>query len=165
MLKFVKCSSWWKWSRRGWRSWRRRWRRRCWGGGGSTGRRLCQWEEDDQWASICIQARKIFRCILGTITLTKMDEFSENFQTFFCPPPPPNTSENYVALFSGGAKICNKTFLDRRDPTPPSPHFSRKFIVFPLKITEKICNEIFWIGNDLPFGSFPKIHWICNSYR
>ena len=46
----------------------------------------------------------------GVTICTKFDEFSEN----------------YVALFSRGPKICNEIHSDWRDPPP----FFRKFIVF-----------------------------------
>ena len=62
---------------------------------------------------------------LGTITPTKFNEFSENFQTA-SDPSPTIFSENNVALFSGGPKICNEIHSDWRDPPP----FFRKFIVF-----------------------------------
>ena len=39
---------------------------------------------------------------------------------------------------------------------PPSPLLFRKFLVFPLKITEKICNDFF--GSEVFFWSFPKSH-------
>ena len=47
--------------------------------------------------------------------------------------------------------------------TPPLPPFWTFFPKFTTKIyrfeTKKICNVIFWIGNDPPpFGSFPKKH-------
>ena len=70
---------------------------------------------------------------LGTIAWTILDEFSENFQTA-SDPPPALVSENYVALFSGGPKICNEIHSDWRDPPP----FFRKFIVFtPPKLPKK----------------------------
>ena len=88
-----------------------------------------------KWSKVSLFQRNVIICdrnivqfpphILGTITLTKMDQFSENFQMAS---PPALISENYVALFLGGAKICNK-FLDRRDPPPPLEVF-RKLIHF-----------------------------------
>ena len=68
-------------------------------------------------------------CIVGA---NKMDNKHETLS-------PALVSENYVALFfRGGTKICND-FFGLECPPPPFP---RKFIAFPLKITQKICNEI-----------------------
>ena len=129
-------------------------------------------DQSDVWTK-----SSILEFCLGTPGPTKTDEFSENFQTA----SPPLVSENYVALFSGGAKICNKIF--RIGVTPPlfrkfatkffgvewtPPPFSRKFIVFPLKITKK-CSFIIlksatkFFGSEMtppspPIGNFPKIH-------
>ena len=46
---------------------------------------------------------------LGKTVIAILDEFSENFQTA-SDPPPALVSENYVAFFSGGTKICNEIF-------------------------------------------------------
>ena len=62
---------------------------------------------------------------LGTPPLTKMDEISENFQT--ASDPPALVSENYVALFSGGAKICNEIFRIGVSPPPLFPENSSFF--------------------------------------
>ena len=93
------------------------------------------------------QSLIIFR--LGSINCTKIGKFSENFQTASDPPPSPTEfSENYVALFSGGPKICYEIHSDWRDPP-----FFRKFIVFTPPKLPKNRNKIFW-----SLGSFPKIH-------
>ena len=60
-------------------------------------------------------------------------------------PPPALVSENNVAFFREVLKSATK-FFGLEWP----PLLFQKFIVFPLKITEKICNKIFWIGNDPP---------------
>ena len=77
--------------------------------------------------------------ILGTITCNRFDEFSEN----------------YVALFLGGPKICNEIHSELRDPPP----FFRKIQRFySPKNTEKTATKFF--GSEMtppPFGSFPKI--------
>ena len=89
----------------------------------------------------------------------KLDVFLENSQTAFDPPPLPIFG-NYIALFF--AKVCKYAltcvnlqwnFLDWRWP-PPLPPFWTFFPKFTTKIyrfeTKKICNVIFWIGNDPP---------------
>ena len=78
--------------------------------------------------------------------------FWMNFQKTSKRPLTALVSENYVTLFFGGTKICNKIF--RIEVTPP---FSENSSFFPLKITRKICN-FFWMGKSPPLGSFPKIH-------
>ena len=95
--------------------------------------------------------------------------FSPKWMFFWKTPKRP--FGNYIALFF--AKVCKYAltcvnlqwnFLDWRWP-PPSPPFWTFFPKFTTKIyrfeTKKICNVIFWIGNDPPpppFGSFPKKH-------
>ena len=75
------------------------------------------------------------------------------------PLPPTLFSENYVALFSGGPKICNEIHLDWRDPP-----FSRKFIVFtPPKLPKKPQQNFLDRKWPPPFGSFPKIHPKCST--
>ena len=66
----------------------------------------------------------VYLCIKGTFAWNRIEEFSENLQT--ASDPPPLVSENYVALFLGGPKICNEIHSDWRAPPP----FFRNFIVF-----------------------------------
>ena len=62
------------------------------------------------------------------------------------PYPPTLFSENNVALFSGGPKICNEIHSDWRDPPP----FSENSLFLPPQNFRKNRNEIFRIGNDPP---------------
>ena len=66
-----------------------------------------------------------------------------------CFPPLTLFSENNVALFSGGPKICNEIHLDWRDPPP----FSENSLFLPPQNFRKNPNEIFRIGNDPPSPS------------
>ena len=56
-------------------------------------------------------------------------------------PPPALVSENYVALFSGGPKICNEIHSDWRDPPPFSENSSflppQNFLFF-CKVVEQV---------------------------
>ena len=66
--------------------------------------------------------------------------------------PPPSFRKTMLRFLA-------PNFSDWSNPAPPFPENSW---LFSLKITAKICNIIFWNGNDAPplspFGSFPKIH-------
>ena len=63
---------------------------------------------------------------LGKGGATKLDEFLENFQTAF--DPPPSFSENYIAILSKRSKICYINFWIENDPPPLE--CSQKFLRF-----------------------------------
>ena len=93
---------------------------------------------------------------LGTTVAPKMDVFLENFQTALIPPPRPFLEitlrffpENPLSMRKFAMKYFGLAM------TPPSPPLFGNYIaLFFSKIyrfeTNKICNVIFWIGNDPP---------------
>ena len=76
--------------------------------------------------------------------------------------PPALISENYVALFSGGAKLCNKFFWI--GVTPP---FFRKFVAFPPQkcsfIILKSATKFFGPEMTPPLWCFPQIFGLPGS--
>ena len=86
---------------------------------------------------------------------------------FFCkipkrpwPPPPPSLFGNYIALFFAKVRKYALTcvnlqwnFLDWRWPPPLPPFLDIFSKIYDQNIpfwNQKICNVIFWIGNDPP---------------
>ena len=95
----------------------------------------------------------------------KMDVFLENFQRAWPPPPPRPFLEITLCLFPDNPLSMRKfamKFFGLAMTPPPLPPFWKLHCAFPPKIyrfeTNKICNVIFWIGNDPPppFEDFLK---------
>ena len=71
--------------------------------------------------------------------VTIWNKFNEFWKTPKRPLTPILFSENYVALFSVGTKICNKIFWIGVTPLPPFPENPS---ILPPQSYRKNCNEI-----------------------
>ena len=96
---------------------------------------------------------------LGTYGFSKTGYFLEKFQTTFDPPtPPPHFLKFHCVFFCKNLLICSnlrkfamKFFGLEMTPSPPFWTFFPKFTTKIYRFeTKKICNVIFWIGNDPP---------------
>ena len=99
---------------------------------------------------------KLGLIVLGVTGFPNLDVFLENSQTALTPPPRPFLEitlrffpENPLSM----RKFAMKFFGLAMAP-PPLPPFWKLHCAFLPKIyrfeTNKICNVIFWIGNDPP---------------
>ena len=107
-------------------------------------------------AENCLGFSHPLQCCLGVTGSPKMDVFLENSQTAFAPPPP-SFLEITLRFFPENPLSMRKfamKFFGLAMTPPPLPPFWKLHCAFLPKIyrfeTNKICNVIFWIGNDPP---------------